>query len=128
MCHVFYSQPYLGPVGSLAYQALKSIRETGTTPRRNKQGRKAGLSDEQEKELVEWVRRKTKEGNCPYVTEVWEELSCFEASPSWWRRFRGRHPTVTTRVVEKVSLARLAAEDPAKMKSWLEDWAKSSRW
>ena len=55
------------------YQALKSIRETGTTPRRNKQGRKAGLSGEQEKELVEWVRRKTEEGNCPNVREVWEE-------------------------------------------------------
>ena len=32
---------------------------------------------------------------------------------------------MTTRVVEKVSLSRLAAEDPAKLKPWLEDWAKT---
>ena len=76
-----------------------------------KTGRKPALAMEIEQQLATYIDDHTAAGMCHGAT--W----------GWWRRFKGRWPSVVTRWKEAVKLERLYAENPESGTGETENWA-----
>ena len=79
-----------------------------------------------EQQLATYIDDHTAAGMCRYREEVWdhaEDLARraslkWSATWGWWRRFKGRWPSVVTRWKEAVKLERLYAENPEAVERW----------
>ena len=91
-----------------------------------KTGQKPALAMEIEQQLATYIDDHTAAGMCRYREEVWdhaEDLARraslkWSATWGWWRRFKGRWPSVVTRWKEAVKLERLYAENPESVERW----------